>query len=131
MFSVNPEYSKLIFSGKKKVELRKTLPKIKNRFIAIYETSPTKKIVGLCEVLNYYELPIKKLNRFVKKAQINKQFLHAYYKDSSKFVAIEIAQAYSFRKPLRLKEFSYQDIAVPQSFSYINNINFSLILSYL
>lgn len=131
LFSIKPQYSKLIFSGKKKIELRKTLPKIKNRLIAVYETTPTKKIRGLCEISNYYEFPIRKINNFVKKARINKKFILSYYNNSNTFVAIEIAKTYSFKKAMSLQEFSKKKIVPPQSFSYINNFNLSLILSYL
>ncbi|MBL7055716.1 ASCH domain-containing protein [Candidatus Woesearchaeota archaeon] len=125
LYSVNPEYSKLIFSGEKKIELRKTLPKIKNKLIAIYETAPTKKVVGFCEISKYQELPLSSIGKFVKKAKINKNFLYKYYKGKSKFVAIEIKKTHNFKKPLTLNQFLNKEFKAPQSYSYIKDFSIS------
>ncbi|HCE31446.1 TPA: hypothetical protein DEQ89_05615 [Candidatus Daviesbacteria bacterium] len=122
----------MIFSGEKTVELRKSLPKTKNRIIAVYETCPTKKVIGLCEVSNYHELPIKEIDNFVKCANVQKTFLLSYYKNKKKFTAIEIANYYRFKNPINLKDFSQKQIvSPPQSFCYLKNFNLSLILSIL
>ena len=126
LFSIKPKYSRLIFSGKKKFELRKTLPRIKNKLIAVYETSPTKKVVGICEISNYYELPLKKISKFIKKSQVDDKFIYQYYENSDKFVAIEITKTYPFRKSLNLEEFSKKQIVAPQSFSYMDPLSLCL-----
>ncbi|MEK6984065.1 MAG: ASCH domain-containing protein [Nanoarchaeota archaeon] len=132
LYSIKPQYSNLIFCGKKTIELRKKLPKTKNRLIAVYETAPTKKVIGLCEVSNYYELPIKKIHNFIKNAQIEKKFLLSYYKNKKQFAAIEIANYFKFKKPLNLEDFSGErKVCAPQSFYYVINFNLSLILNML
>lgn len=132
LYSIKPQYSNLIFSGKKTIELRRKLPKTKNKIIAVYETNPTKKVIGLCEVSNYYELPIKKIQTFIKHARVEKEFLLNYYKNKKQFAAIEIVNYYKFKKPLALEEFSEErKVCAPQSFCYVINFNLSLILSII
>lgn len=98
----------------------------------MYETNPTKKVIGLCEVSNYYELPIKKIHNFIKHAQVEKEFLLNYYRNKKQFVAIEIVNYYKFKKPLNLEDFSEErKVCAPQSFYYVINFNLSLILSIL
>ena len=122
----------MIFSGKKTIELRKKLPKTRNKIIAVYETNPTKKVIGLCEVSDYYEFPIKKIGSFIKHAKVEKKFLLSYYKNKKQFAALRIANYYKFKKPLTIKDFSEkQTLSAPQSFYYLNKFSLSLILSIL
>ena len=46
LLSIKPEYSKRIFSGKKKYEFRKIKPKFMVDMVFVYESSPTQRIVG-------------------------------------------------------------------------------------
>ena len=47
ILSIHPKWAKLIYEGKKKIEWRKSFPKIDNdTTVFIYETAPIKKITG-------------------------------------------------------------------------------------
>lgn len=56
LISLHPRHSKNVFSGKKSIELRKVKPRMNGKQLAfnkvlIYETMPTAKIVGWCDVI--------------------------------------------------------------------------------
>jgi predicted transcriptional regulator len=56
LISLHPRHSKNVFSGKKAIELRKVKPRMNGKQLAfnkvlIYETMPTAKIVGWCDVI--------------------------------------------------------------------------------
>ena len=61
VLSIKPRYSKLIFSGAKTVELRRTWPAHDIRRVVVYESAPTKEVVGIFDVTQIVRTDIMRL----------------------------------------------------------------------
>ena len=122
LFSIKPEFSELILSGKKTVELRKQAPKKKSRYAIIYESSPSKGITGLFVIKNIHVKPIKEISRrLLSKACVSSQFFGEYYKGHNEGVIIEIENAFRFERKVSLYELrELMDFAPPQDFCYLD-----------
>jgi len=121
LFSIKPEFSELILSGKKTVELRKQVPKKKSRYAIIYESSPSKGITGLFVIKNIHVKPIKEISGLLSKACVSSQFLGEYYEGYNKGVVIVIEEAFRFERKLSLYELrDLMDFAPPQDFCYFD-----------
>lgn len=84
ILAVYPEYSQKLLSGYKDNEYRRTIPKIRydGQRWYIYETAPTKKIVGFFTVKN------------IRKTTVE------YLEKVSEGYAIEIEKVIKFQKPI-------------------------------
>jgi predicted transcriptional regulator len=122
LFSIKPEYSELILSGKKSVELRKQVPKKKSRYAIIYESSPSKGITGLFVIKSIQVKPIREISRrLLSKACVSSQVFWEYYEGYNKGVVIEIEKAFRFKKKKSLYELrDLMDFVPPQDFCYLN-----------
>ena len=119
LFSIKPEFSELILSGKKTVELRKQAPKKKSRYAIIYESSPSKGITGLFVIKNIHVKPIREISRLISKACVSSQVFWEYYEGYNKGVVIEIEKAFRFEKKKSLYELrDLMDFVPPQDFCY-------------
>ena len=57
LLSIKPEFVSSIFKGEKRFEYRRTIFKSPVERVVIYETSPTKKIVGEFEQNLFHRAP--------------------------------------------------------------------------
>ena len=114
IMSVHPEYADRILEGKKTIELRnvdiKALQNRQGRTVYLYATSPIKKIVGRCTMLNECwddnkkELSIKdNFERIFRDACISKEEYFSKYPLSWKY---SIYEPYEFKEPVDIKDFS-------------------------
>ncbi|MBC8520822.1 MAG: ASCH domain-containing protein [Methanomicrobia archaeon] len=121
LFSIKPEFSELILSGKKTVELRKQVPKKKSRYAIIYESSPSKGITGLFVIKSIQVKPIREISRLLSEACVSSQFLGEYYRGYNKGVVIEIENAFRFERKMSLYALrELMDFAPPQDFCYFD-----------
>jgi predicted transcriptional regulator len=121
LFSIKPEFSELILSGKKSVELRKQAPKKKSRYAIIYESSPSKGITGLFVIKDIQVKPIREISQLLSKACVSSQFFGEYYKGYNEGVIIEIENAFRFERKVSLCELrDLMDFAPPQDFCYFD-----------
>jgi len=114
IFSIHPEHSRRILQGSKTVEIRRKLPIREIDKILIYETAPTKMIVG--------EFSIKKMayhpkeyawGEFGGKAGISQDQYQSYLHNLDLAGIIEIGEVQKYAKPKPLKG------TPPQSFKYL------------
>ena len=79
LISIRPKWTALIASGRKTVELRKSLPFWSGR-MWVYETAPVKRIGGWMDVAKVDWLRVSDLWKAVKdKACVERQDFDAYY----------------------------------------------------
>lgn len=119
LLSIKPKYSKEIFCGTKKYEFRKVVFKEKKiREILVYESSPTKRVVGqfVCGgiLTGSPESIWEKTESF---AGIDKDSFFRYFQEKETAYAIEIINPILYEKPLELNK--VYDSRPPQSFAYL------------
>ena len=125
--SIHPEFARLILSGRKKVEFRKTRFASQVSHIVIYATIPIKKVVGYFEVEGVQMATPKELWRsYSDVAGVNQKFFQDYYNNTKQGVAIEVGKVYQLNQFLALDCISTSLIA-PQSYIYLDKKLFNLI----
>lgn len=128
MLSIKPEYSKKIFSMEKTIELRKRLPKYLSKYVLVYESSPTKKIVGVFEIKRVIIKSINGLRQYSKKAKVTRTFISSYYKGKNKGIAFEIRKVFEFEQKIPLEILRSNNLNPPQDFRYVNKGQITSIL---
>ena len=133
ILSIKPIYVEEIRRGNKKYEFRKvnyqTGPESSQVFI--YETKPTNLIVGYFEIRDHFiDSPQNLWNLFSKYSGIDKVSFFQYYKNSEKGVALKFKNTKFFAKPIDpFKEI--RNFSPPQSFRYLKQEEFAVLLKYL
>ena len=126
ILSIQPKYSKLVFSGKKTVELRKQCPRrIKEGvLVLLYVTSPVKALEGAFVVEKVLKAPLEELWESVKErlALSHAEFLE-YYGESNEGVAVFFSKLWKLSNPVELCELrdSLTSFIPPQSFRYASS----------
>ncbi|WPL38895.1 hypothetical protein [Malacoplasma iowae] len=114
---IKPKYVDKIFNEEKKYEFRKRIPKLKISKIIIYETFPTKKIVGEFEIENILSFSREDLwEQTWKYAGIDKISFFSYFKDSDCCFAFKIKNVKKYKHPRDLRDYGLN--YHPQSFIY-------------
>jgi predicted transcriptional regulator len=118
LLSIRPKHVKAIEQGTKKYEFRKVIFRRSVDRIYIYETSPTRQIVGYFEVGSIIEdCPDRLWSALHNDSGLSESDFLAYYGQSQHGFAIEIKNAVFFKTPIEPKDLS-QDFIPPQSFRY-------------
>jgi predicted transcriptional regulator len=123
IFSIQPKHAAKIFSGAKRVELRRTRPKDldKGGLALIYVTSPNRCLAGAFKVTRIIERPLGELWRTVrKKAGITYREFKQYYGGVSTGTGIFFQKVWSFPEPLTLQDLrdELSSFLPPQAFRY-------------
>ncbi len=121
LLSIKPRFTKLIFSGEKRYEYRKAIFKSPEvRKIVVYESSPTKMIVGELEIETILcDTPNAIWNRTKKYSGIDCHFFFSYFSRRQFGYAIKIRSTCLYRDPIDPNEF-VSNFHAPQSFMYLN-----------
>ncbi len=123
LLSIKPKYVKEITNGSKLYEFRKTIFSPQVKYIYVYESAPTKKIVGKIVIDIVIEDTPKKLwANFKRNSGISKQEFFEYFKDKEKGYAIKIKKYVRYKKPInpyRKKE----RFVPPQSYLYLTSLS--------
>ncbi len=118
LLSIKPEYVKKIISGKKIFEFRKFHCREGIDTIVIYETAPTKKVIGEAHLIEIIEGDIEYVWHETRGyAGILKRDYLAYYKEREVAVAYKLGAVKIYDKPKKLRDLGLD--YVPQSFAYI------------
>lgn len=121
LLSIKPEYAKKIFSGEKKYEFRKQTPKQKIEWVLVYESHPSKKIVGWFSVRGIISGSPKEI--WVKCKDSSGVEMEEYFKycNGKRIIyALQIDKTLQFDIPINPFE-TDPDFKPPQNFSYLNN----------
>jgi predicted transcriptional regulator len=123
LLSIRPEHANKIFSGSKKVELRRVKPKLsKADTVLVYVSSPVKALVGGFEVDEVIEgSPDEIWCQVEKVAGISKDEFQKYFAGTNKAFAIMINKTWNLGAPLSLLELKakWLNFHPPQSYRYI------------
>lgn len=120
LMAIRPEYAQAIMQGTKAVEFRRRPLAADVRTVLIYETSPTKQIVGEFTVGEVViASPSELWRKFRGVGGITEEAFTAYYVEASKGAAITISKVKSYDVPVKLSDLNSQP-AVPQSFCYLD-----------
>lgn len=132
LLSIRPKYAELIFSGRKKVELRRTRPRIgKGDLALIYVSSPVKSLMGALLVTNVVELPPNKL--WLKtngRAAVNRAEYDEYFAGAKMGYAIEFSRCWQLAQPVSLTTLRARrrGFRPPQSFRYLSGADLGTFL---
>ena len=124
ILSIQPEHAAKIFSGLKKVELRRIRPKnLRAGGVAlIYVTSPVRSLTGAFKITSVIEKPLTELWKMVqKKAGLTYREFKQYYQGVSKGTAIFFQKVWSFPDPLSLEDLRRELLIFlpPRAFRYV------------
>lgn len=115
--SINPEHVKNIFRGIKKYEYRTKAAKSQIEKLIIYETAPTKRIVGEVEVLGILSMSPKQLWEETKEhAGITKEYFKKYFYKKTIAYAYCLGAFKVYEKQKRLGEYGLR--FAPRSYVY-------------
>lgn len=118
LLSIKPIYAKLILDGTKKFEYRKRICKKQIERIIMYESYPTKKVVGEVQVVSKMSIDKKELWNLTKEnAGINKDTFMEYFKNSNIACAYQLGHVIRYPEGISLEELGVSK--APQSFIYL------------
>ena len=119
LFSIKPEFAKLIFDGTKKFEFRKTIFKNKNiKTVVVYASSPLQKVVGEFEIEDIINEDLDLLWEKTKEhAGIDRAYFNQYFAAKNEGYAIKIKTVTEYENYQSLKD-DY-NLTPPQSFLYL------------
>ena len=121
LLSIKPEYTKKIFSGEKKYEFRRQRPVSIIDMVLVYESAPSKNIVGWFTVKRILTGSPKDIwERCKNSGGIERKEYFAYCNDKKVIYALEIDSILQFRAPINPFEIC-SDFRPPQNFSYLDN----------
>ena len=122
IFSIRPQYTKLIFAGLKTVELRRTFPRRieKGSVVLIWESSPKKQLAGTVEVEGVISYPVEELwSEVADDAGISREEFDDYFDGAEFGVAVFFSRPKEFAdKPTLSKLRRTHCFRPPQSFRY-------------
>lgn len=129
LLSIKPEYSNKIFSGEKRFEFRRQKPKQRFDTVFVYESHPTKKIVGWFSVRKIISgSPSEVWNYCKEKGGIEEEDYFSYCGDKKIVYAFEIDKTIQFEYPIDPTDL-YPGFNPPQSFTYFDQSMMSLTIS--
>jgi predicted transcriptional regulator len=124
LLSIKPRYVSLIFSGHKKIELRKKIPTlIKGDRVYVYSSTPEKKIVGFFVVSRVISgEPGFVWDRTKHHNGVEKDFFFEYYRGKDLAHGIKIQSVVKFLEPISLESLrtKHGKFSPPQSYMYVD-----------
>ena len=122
LLSIKPKYVEEIKKRSKLFEFRKQIFKQFTDEIWVYESAPTKRIVGKIIVSDIIKDSPKNLWKQTKLvAGINREDFFKYFEGKKEGYAIEIKDFYELQSPLNPYDIE-KDFVPPQSFTYLDNL---------
>lgn len=122
LLSIKPKYVKKIIEGTKKYEFRKAIFKNNVKKVWIYESAPTKKIIGEFYVgIILSDSPEGLWEKLQDESGISEEEFFCYFDGKGKGYALEIKKFKLYKKKINPQE-TIPDFHPPQSFCYMNYI---------
>lgn len=106
LISIQPKYSQAIFGGLKTFELRKNQILLKNprEIFIVYESTPTKSLVGYFIAPSILYKPLAELWSLIKDASyVSRQEFDDYFQGKRYGSAIKISEPSLFTTPIHLE----------------------------
>ena len=119
--SIKPQYSDKIFSGKKKYEFRRQRPRRRIKLVFVYESGPSKRIVGWFTVKRIISgSPNQIWEKCGEVGGIDKEDFFQYCGNRKTIYAFQIEETFQFENPIVPSEVD-PFFCPPQSFSYFDS----------
>jgi len=141
LLSIKPVYAEKIFSGKKKVELRRVRSRLNmGDLVFVYVSSPRKALVGSFEVDRISQIEIKiptDLNYFWEMVQVQAGITYeefeSYYKGASLGVGFFFTKIKIFASPIDLEQLREKipEFRPPQSYRYLKESELNILKSLM
>jgi predicted transcriptional regulator len=135
LISLHQDHMLNIFSGKKRVELRKIRPRVTHGdLVVLYVTRPLKALVGSFEVAKVLEGPPERLWRKVGTSSgVTRSQFDSYYDGSSYGYGIMVKNPSAFPKSLSLADIRrvWTKFFPPQGYKYLNQDERRLLIKIL
>lgn len=123
LLSIKPEFVFKIFTGEKRFEFRKKIPKKHFKKVFIYESSPTQNVVGWFIVSRIIkDDPDTIWDECNSKSGIEKQNYYNYCNGNQKIYALEIKEYHKFDDPINPFNL-ISNFMPPQNFTYLDSSN--------
>ena len=123
ILSIHPEWAKLIYEGKKTIELRKNIPLNNVKLVYLYETAPVCKVTGFFKYFAYTRIKKThlKLHKDIitDKSCVPLEEIKKYFGKSEEifgWVCNAGSKSNQFAYPVELSEFEIK--RAPQSWCY-------------
>lgn len=126
--SIKPIYAKLIKSGQKTVELRRTAPKVSTGdVLVIYESAPVQRITSYCEIDAVITAEPNKLWDMVyDDVGLSRNMFLEYFEGKTSAAGIKLGNLHMLTSPKALSSIS-EDMRAPQSYRYLTQEQFEII----
>ena len=123
LLSLRPQFAEKVFTGSKKVELRRIRPKIEmDDWVLVYVSTPVKALVGAFQVVRVIEDDPSYLWKRVRhKAGITREEFDNYYSGAMRGVGIFLNKTRRLPHPVKLPDLReiWSDFHPPQSYRYL------------
>ena len=127
--SIHPEFAEAIMSGSKRVEFRRGTFAKEVATVVVYATQPTGRVVGYFEVDGIeVASPTAVWEEYREVGGISRRRFRDYFKGSRRAMAIRVGRVTELQAPRRLEDI-FDDIVVPQSFTYLTDEKFARLLA--
>jgi predicted transcriptional regulator len=131
LLSLRPEFAELVFTGVKKVELRRVRPRVEaNEWILVYVSTPVKALVGAIQVERVIECTPSSLWKEVREdAGISRRQFNEYYVGAPKAYGIVLSAVKRLPEPVTLSRLRkvWPDFHPPQCYRYLERAHTSFI----
>jgi len=135
LLSIRPVYSEKIFSGEKRVELRRLRPSVnKGDLVLVYTSSPSCELTGAFVVGKVEAGTPDSLWRKVRRrCGIDKKKYDAYYQGAAKAYGIYIRHAWRLDHPVKLASIRSRSARFhpPQSYRYFDSADLNIFMPSL
>lgn len=122
LLSIKPQFASKIFEGTKRIELRKSKPRVsKGDYVIIYVTTPVKAIKGVCRVKEVIlSEPSDLWKNRADDLGVDKVMFKSYYDGHNICVGIELEDVIELEEEIPLNEIRSKvpKFAPPQTFRY-------------
>lgn len=124
LMSIRPRFAQQILAGSKTVELRRRAPRLElGDVVLVYETSPTKAIVGWAAVKAVETTsPTALWARVKEEAGVTRGEFDAYFAGAATATAIYLSKASTLKAPIELDAIRkrWPWLRPPQSYRYVS-----------
>ncbi|MCP8686081.1 ASCH domain-containing protein [Marinobacterium sedimentorum] len=123
ILSIKPFYADKIFSGAKKIELRKRVGRLffPGNIVYIYSSSPVKEVTGFARISQVERLAVSDIrDRFLHDACIAKKDFDSYYEGHKEGVAVWLRDIVHFKNGAPLSILRSSGFNPPQSYCYLS-----------
>ena len=129
LISIHPGYAEKIIAGEKRIEFRRMWASSQVDYLAIYATSPVKRIVAFAEVGRTIMGSKTKLWELSRKigGGVSRRKLFAYLEGKREAVALELKRVVELDSEVDPLELFGQNFRPPQSFRYLTEEEWSLL----